>query len=143
MSNSITVALKLTERKSTTKLTRFEHLGLHKDWSEANDGMVLYKTDIRFAVQNRVDIEKVILYLNEEVAYLVDVVTVGLSGVTKVPEGFNSTDFFKGTKSKFWLALNGKFNPINTYDYTINSSELPMVAAFELGGQSRTYVHKA
>jgi len=142
MAKSETVALKVTQRKSKTGLTPFEVLDMHHDVSLENEGRVLYKTDTKFAADKRVAISKVIFYINQETAYIVDVHTVGLGGITKIPTGFHTPEIWASQDSKSFLALTGDWIRIDPTSYRLDSDpDKSLVQAFSEGQLSRTYVH--
>ncbi|MGP5155003.1 hypothetical protein [Glutamicibacter ardleyensis] len=136
-------ALKFTSKNSP--LSPYEICDIHHDWSQANNLRVLLTTNTRFKPKNRPQIKQVLLYVDVDNAYLVDVVAVGPGypdSLIRIPEGFSTPSQWEGEERNSWIALEGEFELVDPADYRVDSEpKKALTEVFTTGRASHAYVH--
>lgn len=147
------VAIKITDKETVNisgkdvKLNSSELCELYQTWSEENNDCVLYLTNKKFDAVKRSTLKSVLLYVDSETAYLVDVVKVGLSWpepVVRVPSGYSLPSLLDGKESTGWLALSGKWVLVDPSQYIMDTQpDVTIKGVFTSTKSTQVYAHMA
>lgn len=147
------VAIKITDKETVdisgkaVRLNSTELCELYQTWSEENNDCVLYLTNKRFDAVKRSTLKSVLLYVDSDTAYLVDVVKVGLSWpelVVRVPIGYSVPSILDGKESTGWLALSGEWVSVDPSQYVMDTqSDVTIKEVFTNTKSTQVYAHMA